>query len=63
MTKSEFERGYCKRSNISLKDYRCWFVTLPCACDYGECEGWAAIHNTPDMIANHTELYTPKEEK
>ena len=63
MTKSKFEKGYCRRSNISLKDYRQWFVTLPCVCDYDKCEGWAAIHNTPDMIALHMELYAPKEEK
>lgn len=61
ITKTEFERQYCERSSITLKRYRGWFITLPCSCDYEECRGWAAVHNHPDMVADHIELYSPRE--
>jgi len=60
MTKEEFEKAYCERSNISLEEYRRWFVTMPCECDYDGCEGWAAIRNNPDFIAHQKEFYSPK---
>lgn len=61
MTREVFEKSYCKRSNITLEQYREWFVTLPCACDYEGCQRWAAVHNSPDAIKAHLELYAPKE--
>jgi hypothetical protein len=61
ITKEQFERAYCERSHISLEQYHEWRVTLPCACDYEECEGWAAVSKDERAIADHMELYAPKE--
>ena len=61
MTKDEFEKGYCQRSNITKSFYDEWFTTLPCACDYEECKGWAAVRR--DFIKDHMELYAPEGEK
>ena len=63
MTKEEFEQGYCDRSNITREQYKEWFTTLQCACDYELCKGWAAVPNEPDIIKAHLELYAPKEAK
>lgn len=60
ITKTTFERQYCKRSNISLAQYRVYKITLPCACDSEGCQGWAAIPNDPDIIADHMQFYAPK---
>jgi len=60
MTKEEFEIGYCSRSDISLEFYHKYFVTLPCACDYELCQGWAAVHNDPELIKAHMMFYAPK---
>lgn len=57
MTAEEFEVGYCERSGITREYYRKWFATMTCQCDYESCEGWAAIHNTPDMIKDQQFLY------
>ena len=59
MTREEFEARYCARSNITRENYKEWFVSLPCACDYAGCQGWGAISNNPDMIRVHQELYAP----
>jgi hypothetical protein len=59
LTKEDFERGYCERSGITLELYRQWSVTLPCACDYEGCEGWAAVSNDPDLIADHKKFNSP----
>ena len=61
MSKEDFEAMYCGRSNITRERYKQWFITLSCACDYKECKGWAAVHNSPDMIKDHLELYAPRE--
>lgn len=46
MNAEEFERGYRERNGLSLKDYRRFKVTLPCTCDFIECNGWAAVSRT-----------------
>ncbi|KKN64749.1 hypothetical protein LCGC14_0488810 [marine sediment metagenome] len=63
MHKKYFETMYCKRSNITKSSYNRWRVTLPCACGYDGCRGWAAVSRNEDMIKDHMELYAPKEEK
>ena len=63
MTKEEFEQGYCGRSNISREYYKQYFVTLPCACDYERCEGWAKVNNDPNSIKTHKMFYSPNREK
>ena len=60
MNKGEFEKDYCERSKISIEEYRRWHVTLPCACDYEGCMGWAAIWNQPDFIAHQKEFHSPR---
>lgn len=60
MKKEEFEAGYCERSNITRFYYDKWFITLPCACDYEGCKGWAAVSKKDDFIKDHMELYAPK---
>ena len=61
MTKEEFEKSYIEKSAISTEFYHQCFVTLPCDCGDKFCKGWAAIHNSPDMIASHNKLYAPKQ--
>ena len=58
MTKEEFEQNYCGRSKITMETYKLNFVTLPCACSYEECQGWAAVENESGAIRVHTELYS-----
>lgn len=53
MDKEEFERGYCERSGITREEYERHYVTLPCDCDYEECEGWACVINHPVHIHAH----------
>ena len=59
-TKEEFEKGYCERSGLTIEEYHRNHVTLPCACDFDGCEGWARIINYPDIIADHKLFHTPK---
>ncbi len=59
MTKQEFEAGYIGRSGITQESYDKDTVTLPCACGADNCEGWAAVGNTPRRIRTHMELYAP----
>lgn len=61
MTAEEFEKGYCKRSNLSLEKYRKWRVTMPCECEYEGCEGWASIPNDPESIAHQKQFHSPVE--
>lgn len=61
MDGEEFERDYCEQKHITTEEYRRWFVTMPCACDYEGCQGWAAIRNDPYFIADQKEFYSPKE--
>lgn len=60
ITKEQFEKAYCERSNITLTYYHSHFVALPCACDYEQCEGWASVTNDADMIAAHMRFYAPR---
>ena len=53
MTKEEFEKGYCDRSEITLEEYRECCVTLSCNCEDDSCEGWASIPNKEIYIRNH----------
>jgi hypothetical protein len=61
LTKEEFEASYLDNSNISKEMYDKFFVTLPCACNYEKCLGWAAVSNREDSIRIHNDLYAPKE--
>lgn len=63
MTKEEFEEYYIENSKITPEIFSRYFVTLPCACDYEGCRGWAAVRNDPMLIKDHNELYAPKTEK
>lgn len=62
MTKEEFERGYCERSEITIHEYHNDYnlITLPCTCGKDGCEGWAAVVNTPRYIKIHNDLYNRK---
>lgn len=57
MTKEEFEKRYCERSEITIEEYREYEVTLHCHCGQGGCDGWAAVSNTPITIKAHNDLY------
>lgn len=59
MTKEEFEKGYCKRSEISIDEYRDDYnlITMPCNCGDDTCEGWAAVDNREISIKAHKDLY------
>lgn len=58
MTKEEFEKGYCNRSEITVEEYHKHFVTLPCNCGDESCNGWASITKNELVIQNHKRKYT-----
>lgn len=53
MTREEFERDYCERSDITREYYAEHFLTLPCDCDNEDCKGWACINNDEISIHAH----------
>ncbi|WP_195618684.1 hypothetical protein [Clostridium paraputrificum] len=53
ISKEEFEKRYCKESDLTLEEYHNNFVTLPCSCEYEYCEGWACVENNPLIIKLH----------
>lgn len=59
MTKEEFEKQYCERSEITIEEYHNDYnlITLPCNCTYKDCHGWAAINNEPRYIEMHKRIY------
>jgi hypothetical protein len=59
MTKEEFEKGYCERSEITIDEYHDDYnlITLPCNCGNATCEGWAAVDNRELAIKAHKDLY------
>ena len=54
-----FERRYIRNSNITLKQYRQWRITLSCNCDYEGCQGWGAVPRDKHLIKDHKLLYAP----
>lgn len=56
MTREEFIKGYCERSDIrptrngALLGNRRMFA-LPCTCDMPQCEGWAMV--TEEQLHDH----------
>ena len=58
ITKETFESNYCGRSNITRDFYNKWFTTLPCACDYEGCRGWAAVRH--GLEEDQIRLYAPR---
>ncbi len=59
-TREAFIAEYCARSSITRAFYDEHFVALPCECGEAGCQGWASIHNTPEMIEDHQKLYAPR---
>lgn len=59
ITQREFIDGYCSRSGVTLAWFNENYVALPCDCGEQGCNGWAAIHNTPEMVDMHNSLYSP----
>lgn len=59
ISKNEFEESYCKKSGITIEEYKQEFnlVTLPCKCDNEHCSGWAAVDDTPRKIKAHEQFY------
>lgn len=57
VSQEEFRAKYCKETGISIEEYDKYFVTLPCKCDYDQCEGWATIARDEQMIEYHNILY------
>jgi len=57
ISKEEFEKEYCKNSNISIKQYHKYFVTLPCGCGEKGCQGWACVCNNKLSIADHKRFH------
>ena len=53
MTKDEFIKSYCKKSNITWKDLSKTEVVLPCRCGETNCLGWAIVRNNPSIIKLH----------
>jgi hypothetical protein len=60
VTKDEFIKEYCHRSNVEWKVLSEHQVALPCACRIGECKGWAMVSRSVSSILTHLELYGPK---
>lgn len=46
MTREEFIKAYCQRSQISWKEWQEKFhrIALPCHCDADECQGWQMVN-------------------
>lgn len=40
MTREEFIKGYCERSNTTWDELSKFYEALPCDCDYEKCQGW-----------------------
>ena len=57
MLREEFEKQYCKNSDMAIEEYRENFVTLPCKCGEEGCNGWACVCNSPLNIKTHKRLY------
>lgn len=58
MTQIEFETRYLKNSGITIEQYSKTRVTLKCNCGESECNGWAAVRNTPDGISSHNRHFS-----
>ena len=60
LTKEEFEKNYCEKSNITEAEYHENFVTLPCSCGDSLCKGWACVVKNARSIKAHRDLYMKK---
>lgn len=60
MNKGEFEVAYCQRSDITIEEYHNEYnlITLKCNCEHKECEGWAAVINSPERIKHHNMFHS-----
>jgi len=44
LTKTEFEKHYAQRSNLTVAELRQLGITIePCTCGYSGCSGWQAV--------------------
>jgi len=57
MTKEDFIKLYCERSQITQEELFKSQVVLPCNCNDDTCKGWAVIVNNESSIKNHNKLY------
>ena len=57
MTKEEFIKSYCDKSDMTKEELLESQVVLPCKCDYEGCNGWAVVSNSELSIKAHLELY------
>jgi len=56
LTEDQFERGYAKRSGISLKRlHELGKFAVPCDCGVGGCQGWVMV--TRATLKDHVSLY------
>jgi len=60
ISREQFEQEYAYRSGISLKYYRQLWVTLPCECDYEDCQGWSCVPRSFESILTHLDLHAPE---
>lgn len=68
MTKQEFIQGYAERSGLTK--HICEegidipgagrLVARPCACGEESCGGWAMLHDSPEILSIHEQLYSPE---
>jgi len=58
MSKEEFIKGYCERSEISREEYDKNFLALKCNCEDTKCNGWATVSNDSLSIKAHNDLYS-----
>jgi hypothetical protein len=57
MTKHEFETGYAKRSNVTVKWlYEKGYGAVPCDCGEGSCAGWQMV-NLRDWAEDQAVLF------
>lgn len=63
MRKEEFEAGYCERSGITREYFREHWVSLPCACEQDDCQGWAVVFLQEHMLLHHLWFDLPDKER
>lgn len=58
MTKENFIKLYCEKSDITEEELLKTQVVLPCNCNDETCKGWAVVSNNELSIKAHCELYS-----
>ena len=56
ITKEEFIKTYCERSNISWETLSQRCIVVSCDCDYEGCQGWGMVSKSLQEDMEHASL-------